>query len=328
MKKTVCILLAVMLALTVLFLLTACNSGKSPGQLKIGVLKWVTHGALDSAEQGFIDALNDNGYADGVNITIDKQNANDNSTTAASIADKFVNNKTDLILAIATPAVQSLQSKTETIPILGTAVTDYVRANLVASNEKPGKNISGTSDLTPIAEQFDMLLKVLPNTKTVGIIYNSSEDNSAIQAADAKTIAESKGLTVLIKTFSSVNDIPQTAASLAKDVDAFWIPTDNMLASAMNVLIDKTMENHIPVVCSEENQVKGGGAFTIGINYYELGYQTGEMAVRILKDGAKPADMPIEFQNKMAVAIHKANADALGIQFPAEILEIAEDLSK
>jgi putative ABC transport system substrate-binding protein len=328
MKKTVSILLAVLLVLIAVVSLSACNNSKSPGQLKIGVLKWVTHGALDAAEQGFIDALSDNGYNDGENIIIDKQNANDNSTTAASIADKFINNKTDLVLAIATPAVQSLQSKTETIPILGTAVTDYERASLVDSNAKPGKNISGTSDLTPIAEQFDMLLQVLPNTKTVGILYNSSEDNSAIQAEDAKTIAEGKGLTVVIKTFSSVNDIPQTAASLARDVDAFWIPTDNMLASAMNVLIEKTMENNIPVVCGEENMVKSGGTFTIGINYYELGYQTGEMAVRILKDGANPASMPIEFQNKMAVAIHKANADALGIEFPADILATAEDMSK
>jgi putative ABC transport system substrate-binding protein len=328
MKKTMFVFFAVLLILTVVFSLSACNNGKSSDQLKIGILKWVTHGALDEAEQGFIDALKDNGYVDGKNIIIDKQNANDNATTAASIADKFINNKSDLILCIATPAVQSLQSKTDTIPILGTAVTDYVRANLVTSNEKPGKNISGTSDLTPIAEQFDMLLAVLPNTKTVGIIYNSSEDNSAIQAEDAKAIAESKGLTVVIKTFNSVNDIPQTVESLVKNVDALWIPTDNMLASAMNVLIEKTMANNIPVVCSEENQVKGGGTFTIGINYYNLGYQTGEMAVHILKNGKNPADMPIEFQNKMSIAIHKTNADALGITFPADILKDAEDMSK
>jgi putative ABC transport system substrate-binding protein len=328
MKKAIPILLAALLALTAMASLSACDNSKPSGQLKIGILKWVTHGALDAAEQGFIDALRDNGYTDGENITLDKQNANDNSTTAASIADKFVNNQSDLILAIATPAVQSVQSKTETIPVLGTAVTDYVRANLVESNANPGKNISGTSDLTPIAEQFDMLLQVLPHTQTVGIIYNSSEDNSAIQAEDAKMIAESKGLSVVIRTFSSINDIPQTAASLAREVDAFWVPTDNMLASAMNVLIERTMENSIPVVCGEENMVKGGGTFTIGITYYELGYQTGEMAARILKDGASPANMPIEFQNKMAVAIHKANADALGIVFPAEILAVAVDLSE
>ena len=341
MKKAISIFLVVLLAVTAILAFSSCttksdpadNNGTTkvkdtPAAVKVGILKWVTHGALDEAEKGFIDALKAGGYIEGDNLTIDKQNANDNSTTAASIADKFINGNMDLILGIATPAVQSIQSKTETIPILGTAVTDYEKAKLVASNEKPGKNISGTSDLTPTKDQFEMLLKVLPDTKSVGIIYNSSEENSRIQAEEAKTIAESKGLKVEIKTFSSVNDIPQTAEALAKNVDAFWLPTDNTLASAMDVLIDKTMEKKIPVVCGEENMVKSGGTFTIGINYYNLGYQTGEMAVKILKEGTKPADMPIEWQKDMSIAINRKNADALGITFPADILDKATDVSK
>ena len=322
MKK----IFAVLLAAVMIFSLAAC-SNTSEEKTKIGILKWVTHGALDASEQGFIDALADNGFVDGDNIVIDRQNANDDASTAASISDRFVNNKTDLVLAIATPAVQSIQSKTTTIPVLGTAVTDFVEAGLVDSNEAPGKNVTGASDLTPVAEQFDLLLKVMPNVKKVGILYNSSEDNSRIQAELAKEVAEERGLTVEIKTFSSINDIPQTAEALAKNVEAFWLPTDNTLASAMSVLVEKTLAKKIPLVCGEENMVASGGTFTIGIDYYKLGYQTGEMAVKILKGEAKPADMPIEYQNNVAIVINKANADEIGLTFPADILAEATDLS-
>jgi len=333
--KKVSRIFAVILAVTMIFALAACKGNTDPAvdpvdnteMLKIGVLKWVTHGALDASEDGFIAALADNGFVEGVNITIDRQNANDDMSTAATIGDRFVNNNMDLVLAIATPAVQVMQNKTETIPVLGTAVTDFVEAGLVDSNDAPGKNITGASDLTPVAEQFDLLLKVMPDIKTVGILYNSSEDNSRIQAETAKDVAEERGLTVEIKTFSSVNDIPQTAEALAKNVEAFWLPTDNTLASAMSVLVEKTLGNKIPLVCGEENMVVSGGTFTIGINYYELGYQTGEMAVKILKGEATPATMPIEYQNNVAIVIHAVNAAEIGLEFPADILAEATDVS-
>jgi len=219
----------VMLALVMVFTLVSVASGEDAAPLQIGILKWVTHGALDGSEQGFVDALADNGFVDGENITIDYQNANDDFNIAATIGDRFVNNKADLILAIATPAVQSVQSKTTEIPILGTAVTDFVGAGLAASNEAPGANISGSSDLPSIAEQFDFMLKVLPDVKVVGIMYNSSEDNSRIQAETAKEAADALGLSIVEKTFSAVVDIPQTVESLAKEVEALWLPSDNSI---------------------------------------------------------------------------------------------------
>lgn len=323
--------------LVALMLLTAVSCGAPAGSsdtgapendvLNVGIIKWLTHGALDSAEEGFVKALSDNGYIDGETIAIDYQNANNDPSIAATIADRFVNNKSDLILAIATPAVQSVQSKTDSIPIVGTAVTDFVEAGLAAANEAPGGNITGASDLTPVAEQFDMLIKVLPDVKTVGILFNSSEPNSQIQVDTATAIADERGLAIVTRSFSSVNDIPQTVDSLAKEVDAFWLPTDNTLASAIAVVAEKAAEQKIPLVCSEENQVIGGGTFTIGIDYYQLGYQAGEMAVRILKDGAAPADMPIEYLQEMSVCINTEAAGKIGIVFPEDILADATDVS-
>ena len=320
-------LFSVMLALVIAFSLVSMASGEGAAPLKIGILKWVTHGALDGAEQGFVDALAANGFVDGENITIDYQNANDDISIAATIGDRFVNNGVDLILAIATPAVQSVQSKTTEIPILGTAVTDFVGAGLVDSNEVPGGNISGSSDLPSIAEQFDFMLKVLPNVQIVGIMYNSSEDNSRIQAEAAKEAAVALGLTIVEKTFSAVVDIPQTVESLAKEVEAIWLPSDNSISSAMDILSTTAVDMNIPLACSEESQVVSGGTFAIGIDYYNLGFQTGEMAVRILKDGANPAEMPIEHLKDMAVSINKEMADAIGLVFPQEVLDQAIDVS-
>ena len=318
---------SVTLALIMVFSLGCVANGEDAAPLKIGVLKWVTHGALDSAEQGFVDALADNGFVDGENISIDYQNANDDFNIAATISDRFVNNHVDLILAIATPAVQSAQGKTTEIPILGTAVTDFVGAGLVASNEAPGANISGSSDLPSIAEQFAFMLNVLPDIKIVGIMYNSSEDNSRIQAEAAKEAADALGLTIVEKTFSAVVDIPQTVESLAKDVEIIWLPSDNSISSAMDILSMTAVEMNIPLACSEESQVVSGGTFAIGIDYYKLGYQTGEMAVRILKDGANPAEMPIEHLKDMAVSINKEMADAIGLAFPQDVLDQATDVS-
>jgi putative ABC transport system substrate-binding protein len=335
-KKILTRIAAVFLVVLMLFTAASCGAPADSGDtenaaegggLNIGIIKWLTHGALDSAEEGFVTALADNGYADGEAVTIDYQNANNDPNIAATIADRFVNNNCDLVLAIATPAVQSMQGKTTTIPIIGTAVTDFVEAGLVEANDAPGGNITGASDLTPVAEQFDLLMKVLPDVKTVGILFNSSEANSQIQVDTATEVADARGLSIVTRSFSSVNDIPQAVESLAKEIDAFWLPTDNTIASAIAVVADTAAEQNIPLVCSEENQVIGGGTFTIGIDYYELGYQAGEMAVRILKDGANPAEMPIEYLQDMSICINKEAADRIGIVFPADILADATDVS-
>ena len=288
---------------------------------KIGIVQLVEHNALDAANRGFVDGLKARGYEEGKNLTIDRQNAQADQSNLQNIAQRFVSDKVDLICAIATPAAQSVANATKDIPIVGTAITDYVGAKLAASNEKPGGNVTGTSDMSPIKEQVDLMLKICPEVKTIGIIYCSSEVNSEVQAKAIAEYAESRGLKVRTATISTVNDIQQAANSLVGDVDAFFEPTDNIMASAVPTLLSITNPAKKPVFCSEDNWVKAGALATYGIDYYKLGVQTGDMAADILEGKKKPADMPIETARDLKVIINKKNAEKIGLTIPADVLE-------
>ena len=288
------------------------------GMITIGILQYVTHNALDSAREGFVKALADNGFTEGVNVIFDVQNAQADGNNLSTMSNRFVNNKVDLVLAIATPAAQSIASLTNDIPILFTAVTDPVDARLVASAEAPSGNVTGTNDMNPIAEQFDLLAKLVPEAKTVGIMFTSSEDNSVLQAGIAKTEAEKRGLTVVEQTVTNANDVQQAAQSLVGKCDAIYVPTDNTLASAIPTLGAVAEEAKIPVICGEANMVLGGGFATLGINYFNLGYQTGEMAVRVL-NGESTATMPVESLKEFDFTINGNVADALGITIPEDL---------
>ncbi|MBR5909932.1 MAG: ABC transporter substrate-binding protein, partial [Schwartzia sp.] len=259
---------------------------------KIGIVQLVEHNALDAANKGFVDGLKKRGYEEGKNIEIDRQNAQADQSNLANISQRFISNKANLICAIATPAAQTVANATKDIPIVGTAITDYESAKLVKSNAKPGGNVTGTSDMNPIKEQVDLLKKLVPEAKTVGVIYCSSEVNSEVQVKAMKAYAETKGLKVETATISTVNDIQQAAQSLVSKVDAFYAPTDNVLASAMPTLLSVTDPAKKPVICGEENMVKAGGLATYGIDYYKLGLQTGDMGADILDGKKKPADLP------------------------------------
>ena len=306
--------------------MAGCGSEQSAGNktYKIGVVQLVEHSALDAANKGFVDGLKERGFEEGKNVTFDQQNAQADQSNLQNIAQRFVSGKMDLICAIATPAAQTIANATKDIPILGTAITDYVGAKLVSNNDRPGTNVSGTSDMNPIKEQIDLLMKICPNAKTIGTIYCSSEVNSEVQVKAMKDYAESKGLTVKIATISTVNDIQQAAQSLAGEVDAFYVPTDNILASAMPNLVAITDSAKKPVFCGEPNMVKAGGLATYGIDYYKLGVQTGHMAADVLEGKAKPAEMPIQTAQDLTVVINKKNAAALGITLPADVLNGAE----
>lgn len=310
--------MAVMLVVSMVLVLTLTGCAGSKN-MKIGILQFVEHPALDASREGFVQALKDNGYEDGKNITIDVQNAQADSANLLTICQRFVNNKEDLILAIATPAAQAIVAETSTIPILGTAVTDYVGAKLVNSNEAPGGNISGTNDMSPIKEQVDLLIKLVPEAKTIGLLYTSSEDNSVIQAGIVKEACTALGLTVVEATVTNSNDVQQVTQSLVGKVDAIYIPTDNVLASAMPIVSEITTEAKIPTICGESNMVISGGFATLGINYYNLGYQTGEMAVKILKGEAKTATMPIESLKDYDFTINGDVAEAMGITIPSDL---------
>ena len=300
----------------------AANNDKK--NFKIGIVQLVEHNALDAANKGFVDGLKERGYEEGKNITIDRQNAQADQSNLQNIGQRFVNDKVDLICAIATPAAQTVANLTKDIPIVGTAITDYEGAKLVASNNAPKGNVTGTSDMNPVKEQIDLLMKLCPNAKTIGTIYCSSEVNSEVQVKAMKEYAESKGLKVEIATISTVNDIQQAAQSLVGKVDVFYEPTDNIIASAMPTLTAITDPAKKPVICGEPNMVKAGGLATYGIDYYKLGLQTGEMAADILDGKSKPADMAIQLAKDLKVTVNKKDAEALGITLPADVLKGAD----
>ena len=291
---------------------------------KVGIVQLGEHNALDAANKGFVDGLKKRGYEEGKNIEIDRQNAQADQSNLANISQRFISNKSNLICAIATPAAQTVANATKDIPIVGTAITDYESAKLVKSNAKPGGNVTGTSDMNPIKEQVDLLMKFCPNAKTVGVIYCSSEVNSEVQVKAMKEYAASKGLKVETATISTVNDIQQAAQSLVSKVDAFYAPTDNVLASAMPTLLSVTDPAKKPVICGEENMVKAGGLATYGIDYYKLGLQTGDMGADILDGKKKPADMPIQTAKDLKASVNKKSADALGVKIPDDVMKSAE----
>ena len=286
---------------------------------KIGVVQLVEHAALDASYAGFVDGLKEAGYEEGKNITIDYQNAQGDQSNCTTIATKLVNDGNNLILAIATPAAQAVANTTKDIPILVTAVTDPAASKLVATNEAPGGNVSGTSDLTPVKEQMNLITKLVPSAKKVGLLYCSSEANSKFQIELAKKELSALGMEGVEATVSNSNEIQQVVQSLIGKVDVIYIPTDNMLASGMGTVAQVTTPAKIPVIVGEEGMVKNGGTATYGINYYNLGKLTAVQAVSILKDGKKPADMPIEYASECTLVVNEEALTTMGIELPQEL---------
>lgn len=295
-------------------------AAKKQKVIKIGAIQLVEHPALDASYKGFIDGLKEAGYEDGKNIKIIYENAQGEQANCVTIADKLVSQRCDLIFAIATPAAQAVANKTETIPVLVTAVTDPKTAGLVESNEKPGTNVSGTSDLTPCMEQIKLLKKLVPDAKKIGLLYCSSEENSKFQISIAKKACDMNGLKYVDATVSNTNEVQQVVQSLVGKVDAIYSPTDNMIASTMATVALVTTPAKIPVIVGEDGMCQGGGLATYGINYYELGKQTAKMAVEVF-NGKKPRDMPIQYLSKCDFTYNKETAAALGITIPADLLK-------
>jgi len=278
---------------------------------KIGVLQLVQHAALDAANEGFIAALDDAG----IKYEVDQQNASGEQANCQTIAEKLVNDGNDLILAIATTAAQAVAGVTTDIPIILTAVTDPAESGLVAENSVPGGNVTGTSDLTPVKEQMELLKQLIPDVQTVGILYCSAESNSQIQAQMAKDALDEMGIGYIEKTVSESNYIQATVESMIGKVDVIYTPTDNMIAAGMATVGMIAEENKIPVICGESGMVQAGGLATYGVDYYELGYMAGEQAAAILVNGKNPADMPIEYlpADKCELTVNKEFAAAVGV---------------
>ncbi|WP_324715759.1 ABC transporter substrate-binding protein [Carboxydochorda subterranea] len=291
----------------------------------IGIVQIVEHPSLDAARKGFVDALAAHGLREGQNVRYDIRNAQGDLSTARLIAQQLVASNVDLILAIATPTAQAAAQATSTIPILITAVTDPVAARLVKSLERPGTNVTGTSDMTPVSAQLQLLKRLLPSARKVGVVYNAGEVNSQVQLELTQQAAKTLGLEVLTASASSSTDVLTAAQSLASRVDAFYVFTDNTVVSALESVIKVAEQVRKPLIVGEGDSVRRGGLATVGIDYYRLGQQTGEMALRVL-NGASPAEMPIEFQKDARLVVNLAAASRMGVTIPDAILREAAEV--
>lgn len=307
--------------------MSACSADKSKPKdaITIGISQLVEHDALDASRDGFLDRLEELGYVEGENLVIEYRNAQGEQVNAQTIAQNFAaDSSLDLVLGIATPAAVALANAIEDLPILVTAVTDPADAGLVESNTAPGGNVTGTSDLNPIVEQIDLLKRLVPDVERVGIMYAASEPNSVFQGKLAMDALEAVDLEGILFVTPDSNSLRSVIESSIGKVDAWYIPTDNVMADAMATIQQVAVDNKIPVIVGEVNAMRKGGLATVSIDYYELGRITADMAIEILVDGADPATMPIRYQDNPTLHINTAFAEAIGMNIPQDILDEAE----
>ena len=325
MKRTFSLSAAVAASALVL---TACGSGggdsqsEEPQKISVGIAQFVEHPSLDAAREGFVSALEEGGYTEGDNLTLDVQNASGDQATATNIASNFASSDNDLILGIATPTAQSLAQAVTDKPVLFTAVTDPVDAGLVDSMDNPGANITGTTDMNPVADQIKLIKQFAPDAKSVGIIYSSGETNSQIQVEEAKKAAQAEGLTVEEKTVTTTAEVAQAAESF--DTDSIYVPTDNKVVAGLEAVVGAAESKKIPLIVGEGDSVERGGLATEGISYEQLGKQTGEMALRIIEEDGDPAEMAVESQKETHLIINAEAAKAMGIEVPKALLDSAD----
>ena len=323
MKK----ILAILCALTLVFALCACGNSTAPAAstdsatvYNVGVCQLVQHVALDKATEGFVTALTDK-LGDQVKINV--QNAAGDSATCATIVGTFVSDEVDLIMANATPALQAAQAATNSIPILGTSITEYgVALGLENFDGKTGINVSGTSDLAPLDGQADVLAELFPDASTVGILYCSAEANSKYQVETITPFLEAKGYTVKAYTFADSNDVDAVTATACDENDVLYIPTDNTAANCAEAIKNVALPAGVPIVCGEENLCAGCGVATLSISYYDIGYATGLMAYEILANGADVSTMEIQYAPQFTKEYNAANCEALNVTVPADYVAI------
>lgn len=318
MKTKLIALLSVLL-----LVLTACsstskessNSAKAKNEnVKIGILQLVEHPSLDAAREGFVDALKDAGYIEGKNLTIDYQNAQGDINNNMTIAQNMVADGSDLIFAITTTSAQAAAKSTKDIPIIFTAITDPVGANLVESLENPGGNVTGTSDTHPnaIKNTIKSIKEFFPDTKKVGIVYNSGEPNAVTNVENAKKVLKEIGLEPVFASISTSSEVKQAAESLVDRVDVFYVPKDNTVVASLESIIKVANDHDTPTFVGEGDSVKRGTFASYGFEYHDLGYSTGNMAVDVLK-GKKPSEIPVGFPETLELYINKKAAKEEGI---------------
>ena len=319
-KKAAAVGIAGVLAVGVLAGCGNSSGTGSNGKMKIGV---VQHPALDESNRGFVDALAARGLKD--KIEIDQQNAQGDQSNLRSIANRFVSGNYNLICAISTPAAQAMGNATNQIPIICTAIADYENAKLMKSEKMPDANVTGTHDRGPLEKQVSLIREIIPNVKRIGIIYNSSEINSVVQAKRLKEVCVPLGIDVVELTVNSVNDVQQVAEGfLGGNVEAIFIPTDNIIASSIPTLMSVANKEKIPVFGAEVGHVKSGVLASESISFYDIGKRAGQMAADILEGKKQIRDFPVEGAANSKLYINKAEMENLGIQIPKSVLDRAE----
>ena len=289
---------------------------KSKDTFKIGITQIVAHPALDSAREGFKDAFKESG----LKVTFDEKNANGEIATANMIANNFVTEKVDLIYAIATSTAQSAAQATNKLPVVFSAITDPEAAGLIK------ENVTGISDRVNVKQQLELLLKLDSKIKKVGVIYNSSEQNSKVQVDDLKKAASELGITIVEKSVTQVSEIPQASETLVKSSDALYLPTDNLVASVVNLITEKAIAAKKIAFGAESAHVKGGALITQGIDYYEMGKEAGKIAVEILKNGKKTSDISFKKMDLNDIVINNKTLAAIGINLPEDIKSKAKTI--
>ena len=312
-RKLLAPLLVVGILLTSLISLHQLKADKKKDVSRIGISQFITHQSLDATREGFVDELAKQGYVEGKNIEIDLQNAQGEQRNLKTISQQLAESS-DVVLAIATPSAQSLANTTQTTPVIFSAVTDPVSAKLVESREHPGGNVTGTSDQSSdaISTQINLIKKVLPKAKTIGILYTQSEPNSVVQKDEAKRLLEEKGFSVVEKTILDSNNVKAAAESLMAEVEMVFVPTDNIISSTMETVKQVSIKHKVPVFGGSTEMIAVGGLYNYGTNYEELGRQTARMLIRVLK-GEKPENIAVELPEKLELHINQEMADALGI---------------
>ena len=322
MKRFLSIALIAVLALAAL---TACTPGdeKTEDQpINIGIIQILDHESLDEVRNSMIAKLKAEGYEDGKNIIIDYQSAQGDTNNLPTIAQKFVADGKDLVVAIATPSAIAMANETEDIPIVFSAVTDPVDAKLVASLEAPGGNVTGTSDWISAEALMTVAGKLVPDIKTIGALYSTKEANSASTVADLEEYCKANGIELIKSAIADSNEVQTAAQSLVSKVDAIFVPTDNTVAEKIQVVAQVCSDAKIPTFLGADSMVNGGGFLSLGVDYAVLGEKTADMVIEIIK-GAKPAEMPVVTLDQQKTVINKATAEELGIEIPEAILKEA-----
>ena len=312
-------ILSLLLALLMLCSATALFSAcADDGVYRVGIIQLAQHEALDKATEGFMDALKEKL---GDKVSFDLQNAQGEQNNCTTIVTKFVNNRVDLIMANATNAVTAAHEATETIPIVGTSVTDYVGAGFAATNDRPGSNVTGASDMNAVTNQMALIRAFAPEAKSIGMIICSAEENSRIQANEAKTVFEGEGYTANIYFANDAGDLQQVATKATSENDVLYLPTDNLVAANMGIVRDVAIAAKVPVIAGEASMCNEGALASYSINYYDLGYAAGLQAYEILVNGKNPADMPIKIfaTDELKLVVNTEVLDALGLEMPESL---------